>query len=90
MVVKLAKDDNVKRLKCIEKTMVKWMYNASVRDCQTSEELRLKLRIESISEAIRMCRLCWFDYMGRKAKNDLAKGVKHFEVKVECQWVDMG
>ncbi len=61
--------------------MVRWLCNAAVRDGQISEELRSRLSIESISEAMRTGRLCWFGRVERKDKNEWVKLVKHLEVE---------
>ncbi len=56
---------------------MRWLYNAAVRDGQTSEELRSRLGIESISEAMRTGRLCWFGSLETKDENDW---VKHLNI----------
>lgn len=57
------------------------MCNATVRDGQTSERLRGRLDIESISEAVRTGRLCLFKHAERKNENDCFKSVKHLELE---------
>ncbi len=64
--------------------MVSWLCNAAVKDNQTSEESRSRLRIESISKAMRTGRLCWFGCVERKDKNDWVKHLNIKKWKVEC------
>lgn len=60
MVDKNVKNDVVKRPEFTKKTMGGRMFNATVRYVKTREELRRRLEIESISEAMRMGSLSWF------------------------------
>ncbi len=46
------------------------MFGAAVRDGQTSEEVRGRLGIESISEVMRIDRLPWFGHVEREHEND--------------------
>lgn len=54
------------------------MYNAVVRNGETSEKL---IGIASISEVKRTSRFHLYDHVERKAENDCIKCVKHFEEK---------
>ena len=49
--------------------------------CPTSEELRSRLLVESISEVMRTGRLHWSGHVEKKNENDWVKPVKHFEVE---------
>lgn len=45
-------DDDIKRLECDEKSMVKWLSNAYLRNYTSSEYIKSKLGVE-LTEAIR-------------------------------------
>lgn len=53
------KDDDVKRLECTEKSMVREMCNATMTDGPTSGEMR-RLGVENINGMMRKGRLHWF------------------------------
>lgn len=57
LVGKLAPFQIIKRLELTEKSTMRWIYNATLRDGQIIEELKSTHEIESISEIIEIGRL---------------------------------
>jgi hypothetical protein len=66
------KVEDIQRLERAEKMMMRWMCGVTLKDRKTSEELRERLGIVSVSERVRQGRLRWFG---------------HVERKDECDWV---
>ena len=62
-------DDN-KKLERAERMMVRHMCGVTLRDMKSSDELRRKLGIESVTEVVRRGRLRWFGHVERKDDND--------------------
>lgn len=47
------KNSDVKKLKCTDKSMVRCMWNATMKDGLTNVELRSRLELEHISEVMK-------------------------------------
>ena len=55
------------------------MCGVTLRDIKSSEELRQRLGIESMTEVVRRGRLRWFGHVERKDDNDWVKACQRFE-----------
>ena len=61
--------------------MVGFMCGVRLRDKCTNSDLRNRLEIDSIVEAVRWSRLRWFGYVERKADEDWVKRCTNMEVE---------
>jgi hypothetical protein len=75
------KVEDTRRLERTERMMVRHMCGVSLKDRKSMEDLRGRLKIESISDVIRRNRLRWFGHVERKEDNDWVKKCQHYEVK---------
>jgi hypothetical protein len=53
--------------------MIRWMYGISLRDRVPSEELRVWVGVEAISDVCMRNRLRWFGHVERKEDDDWVK-----------------
>jgi hypothetical protein len=68
------------RLERAEGMMVRYMCGVTLRDRRSSEELRQRLGIDSVSNVVRRNRLRWFGHVERKDENDWVKACQRLEV----------
>ena len=61
--------------------MVRWMCGVSLRDRVPSAELRERMGIESVSDAVKQNRLRWLGHVLRKVDDDWVKKIVSFEVE---------
>ena len=66
-----------------EMQMIRWMYDISLKDRRTNEELRRLVGVEPITTFIRSGRLRWYGHVMRKGDEDWVK--KCIELKAEDQ-----
>jgi len=62
--------EDMQRLERTEKMMIRWMCGVTLKDKNSSEELRNKLGIVSVSDIVRRGRLRWFGHVERKDASD--------------------
>jgi hypothetical protein len=62
--------EDIRRLERTEKTMIRWMSGVTLRNGKTSEEIRNRLGIVSVSDLVRQGRLRWFGHVERKDVDD--------------------
>lgn len=64
------KVEDMQRLERTENMMIRWMCRVTLGDRKTSEELRQRLGIVSVTDRVRQGRLRWFGHVERKDKGD--------------------
>mgnify|MGYP007071599789 CR=1 FL=1 len=69
------------RLERTEMRMVRWMCGVSLRDRVSSEELRERMGIESVSDVVKRSRLRWLGHVLRKDDGDWVKTCMSLEVE---------
>ena len=74
------------RLELIEMRMVRWMCSVSLRDRVLSAEWRERMKIESVSDAMKWNRLRWLGHVLRKDDDDWVKKIMSFEVEGKRGW----
>jgi hypothetical protein len=62
--------EDMRRLERAEKMMIKWMCGVTLRSEKTSEQIRNRLGIVSLSDAVRQRKLRWFGHVERKGADD--------------------
>ena len=65
----------------MEMRTVRWMCGISLRDRVPSAELRERMGIESVSDAVKRNRLRWLGHVLRKDDDDWVKKIMSFEVE---------
>jgi len=73
----------MQRLERTERMMVRWMCGVTLRDRKSSEELRKRLGIVSVSSMMSRRRLRWFGHIERKNANDWVSACRELEVTGE-------
>ena len=68
--VKVPKVEDMQGLERAEKMMVRHMCGVTLKARKSSEELRQRLGIESVTEVVRRGRLRWFGHVARKVGDD--------------------
>ena len=74
------------RLECMEMRMVRWMCGVSLRHRVPSAELRERMGIESVSDAVKWNRLRWLGHVLQKDDDDWVKKIMLFEVEGKRGW----
>ena len=74
------------RLECTEMRMVRWMCGISLRDRVLSAELRERMGIESVSDAMKQSRLRWLGHVLQNDDDDRVKKIMLFEVEGNRGW----
>src|SRR5664279_1651646 len=77
------KAEDMRRLERAERMMIRWMCGVTLKDRNSSEELRERLGIVSVSDKVRQGRLRWFGHVGRKGTVDWVSGCRNIEVDGE-------
>ena len=62
--------EDMRRLERAEKTMIRWMCGVTLRNGKSSEEIRNRLGIVSVSDLVRQERLRWFGDFGQVERKD--------------------
>ena len=75
------KMEDTQRLERAEKMMLRKMCGVTLKDKKSSEELRHRLGIDSLTVVIRRGRLRWFGHVERKEDDDWVKACQRFEVE---------
>ena len=75
------KVEDITRISKVDKVMIRWMCNVSLKDDRSSDELRDKLGIPDITEVLCKNRLRWFGHVMRMDAGDPARACKHVEVE---------
>ena len=73
-------------LQCMERNdmrMIRWMCNVSLKDRVSSEELRRRLRLESISTCLQNRRLSWFGHVERSPETSWINKCRQIHVPGE-------
>ena len=71
------------RLERAEKMMIRWMCGVTLRNGKTSEEIRNRLSIVSVSDLVRQGRLGWFGHVERKDAADWVSTRRNMAVSRE-------
>jgi len=58
--------EDMQRLETAEKMMIIWICGVTLKDRNSSEELRNKLEIVGVSNIVRQRRLRWFGHVKRR------------------------
>ena len=74
------------RLERTEMRMVRWMCGVSLRDRVPSAELRERMGIESVSDAVKRNRLRWLGHVLQKDDDDWVKKIMSFKVEGKRGW----
>ena len=74
------------RLERTEIRMVRWLCGVSLRDRVPSAELRERMGIESVSDAVKWNRLRWLGHVLQKDDDDWVKKIMSFEVEGKRRW----
>src|SRR5664279_5384871 len=75
------KAEDMRRLERAERMMIRWMCGVTLKDRNSSEELRERLGIVSVSDKVRQGRLRWFGYVERKDTYDWVSACRNIEVE---------
>ena len=70
-----------RKLERTEMRMVRFMCGVSLRDKCTNSDLRNRVGIDSIVDAVRRSRLRWFGHVERKGDEDWVKRCRNMEVE---------
>jgi len=70
----------VQRLERTEMQMVRWMCGTKMRDRIPNEELRLRMGVESVKEALKRRRLRWWGHIERREESNWLKKCQNLEV----------
>ena len=70
----------MQRLERAERIMIRWMCGVTLKDRNSSEELRKRLGIVSVSDKVRQGRLRWFGHVERKGTLDWVSACRNIEV----------
>jgi len=76
------KVEDMQRLQRAEK-MIRWMCGVTLKDGKTSEELRERLDVVSVSKRVRQNRLRWFGHVERKDEDDWISACRDLSVAGE-------
>ena len=76
------KVEDMQRLQRAEK-MIRWMCGVTLKDGKTSEELRERLGVVSVSKRVRQNRLRWFGHVERKDEDDWVSACRDLSVAGE-------
>ena len=74
------KVEQVQRMERTEMQMVRWMCGTKLRDRITNAELRSRLGIESVSDALKRRRLRWWGHIERREESNWLKKCQNLEV----------
>src|SRR5664279_486995 len=61
--------------------MIRWMCGVTLKDRNSSEELRERLGIVSVTDKVRQWRLRWFGHVKRKDTDDWVSACRNIEVE---------
>ena len=79
-----ARAEEMQRLERIEKMMVRWMCGVSLKNQRersiSTENLRDRLGIDSVTDVVQRGRLRWFGHVERKSKDDWVSACRELEV----------
>ena len=73
----------MRRLERAEKTMIRWMCGVTLRNGKSSEEIRNRLGIVSVSDLVHQRRLKWFGRVERKDADDWVSACRNMAVSGE-------
>ena len=74
------KVEQVQRMERTEMQMVRWMCGTKLRDRIPNEELRRRLGIESVRDALKRRRLRWWGHIERREESNCLKKCQNIEV----------
>ncbi|XP_065675618.1 uncharacterized protein LOC136091834 [Hydra vulgaris] len=77
------KVDDVQRLERTERMMIRWMCGVTLKDKKSSDDLRKRLGIVSVSDRVRQGRLRWFGHVERKDADDWLTACRKLKVSGE-------
>ena len=77
------KVDDAYRLERTERMMIRWMCGVTLKDKKSSDDLRKRLGIVSVSDRVRQGRLRWFGHVERKDADDWLSACRKLEVSGE-------
>ena len=82
--------DDMRCLERAEKMMIRWMCGVTLRNGKTSEEMRNRLGLVSVSDLVRQERLRWFGHVERKDAEDWVSACRNMVVPGERVEVEVG
>ena len=82
-VVTYGKVEDMHRLKRADKMMIRWMCGVALHSGKTSEEIRNRLGIVSVSDMMRQGRLRWFGHIEHKDVDDWVSTHRNMAVSGE-------
>ena len=71
---------DMQRLERAEKMMIRWMCGVTLHDGKTSEELRKRLAVVSVTDKVRQGRLRWFGHVERRDEGDWVSACRDMSV----------
>jgi hypothetical protein len=71
---------DMRLLETAEKMMVRWMCIVTLRNGKTSEEIRYRLGMMSVSDLVNQGRLRWFGHVEHKYADDWVSACRNMEV----------
>jgi len=77
------KVEDMQRLERAENIMIRWMCGVTLKDRKSSEELRKRLGVVSVSDIVRQGRLRWFGHVERKTAEDWVSACRSMTVTGE-------
>ena len=75
--------EDMRRLERAEKMMIRWMCGVTLRNGKSSEEIRNRLGIVSVSDLVRQGRLRWFGHVERKDTDDWVSACRNMALSGE-------
>src|SRR5450432_185777 len=75
------KVEDTLRLERAERAMVRWMCGVTLKNRISSERLRSRLGIKSVTDVVRRGRLRWFGHVERKESDDWVSACSELQVE---------
>ena len=75
--------EDMRRLERAVKMMIRWMCGVTLRNRKSSEEIRNRLGIVSVSDLVRQGRLRWFGQVERTDADDWVSACRNMAVSGE-------
>src|SRR5664279_2814161 len=76
----MGNEGGMQRLERVERMMIRWMCGVTLKDRNSSEELRERLGIVSVSDKVRQGRLRWFEHVEHKDTDDWVSACRNIAV----------
>ena len=72
--------EDMNRLERTERMMVRWMCGVTLKDRKRSEDLLVRLGIESVAEVVRRSRLRWFGHLERMSTDNWVSACREINI----------